>query len=152
MGRAAVQAVKGYTGVFPGRADQVQHARHAGARCLAGWAEADDTVLIVSELASNAVLHSASKGQFFTVRAEAHASYVWVEVEDLGGPWNLHTRDDTRPHGLDVVDALTGPDGWGVDGDEFGRVVWARLTLGGAGGERARADWAQQGRPGARPG
>ena len=36
---------------------------------------------------------------------------------------------DDRPHGLTVVEALTGPAGWGVEvtGDG-GRVVWAVLT------------------------
>ena len=39
-------------------------------------------------------------------------------------------RRDGRPHGLDVVEALTGPDGWGVEITTGGRrVVWARLDL-----------------------
>jgi len=85
-------------------------------------------LLIVSELAANAVLHSAS-ARFFTVRAELHGSYLWLEVEDCGGSRHPRPHDDARPHGLDVVAALTGPDGWGVDGDASGRVVWARLKL-----------------------
>jgi anti-sigma regulatory factor (Ser/Thr protein kinase) len=107
----------------------VQDARRAVARHLAGCPVLDDLVLIVSELASNAILHSASRGEFFTVRAELHADYVWVEAEDLGGPWRSRQHDD-RPHGLDVVEALTGPDGWGTESaGDGGRVVWARLDL-----------------------
>jgi anti-sigma regulatory factor (Ser/Thr protein kinase) len=118
-----------FTATCPGRPDQVRHARRAVARHLAGCAVADDAVLIVSELTSNAVLHSASRGEFFTVRAELHADYVWVEAEDLGGPWRCQPADD-RPHGLDVVQALAGPDGWGVETtSDGGRVVWARLDL-----------------------
>ena len=118
-----------FTAVYPGRPDQVRHARQAVARHLAGCPAADDAVLIVSELASNAVLHSASRGEFFTVRAELHADYVWVETEDLGGPWRCRQADD-RPHGLDVLDALAGPDNWGVESTgDGGRVVWARLDL-----------------------
>ena len=75
------------------------------------------------------VRHSASAGEFFTVRCERHASYVWVEVEDLGGPWQRKPPGD-RPHGLDIISALAGPGNWGTettgDGD---RVVWARLDL-----------------------
>jgi len=127
--RAAAQAATAYTGVFPGTADQVSRARREVARHLAGHPVTDDAVLVVSELAANAVLHSDSKGQFYTVSAEVHATYVWVEVEDLGGPWNLRPRDAARPHGLDVVEALAGPDNWGVDGDQAGRVVWCRLEL-----------------------
>ncbi len=117
--------------MFAGRPDQVRRARHQVARYLSGHPSADDAILIMSELASNAVLHSGSKTGFFTTRVEVFPDYVWVEVEDLGGPWNLHPRDATRPHGLDVLEALTGPDGWGVDGDTGGRVVWARLELDG---------------------
>jgi hypothetical protein len=50
-----------------------------------------------------------------------------VEVEDMGGPWRTRKEDD-RPHGLDIVEALTGPDGWGPErtpGDTL--VVWAAL-------------------------
>ena len=118
-----------YTGIYPGRADQVSHVRRAVTRHLAGCPAADDAVLVVSELASNAVVHSASQGQFFTVRAERFPDYVWVEAEDLGGPWRCRQRDG-RPHGLDVVEALTGPDGWGIETTTGGcRVVWARLDL-----------------------
>src|ERR1035437_2570245 len=126
-----------FTATYPGRPDQVQDARRAVARHLAGCPALDDLVLIVSELASNAVLHSASRGAFFTVRAELHADYVWVEAEDLGGPWRSRQHDD-RPHGLDVVEALTGPDGWGTEpAGDGGRVVWARLDLAAGGGGRA---------------
>lgn len=118
-----------FTVTYPGRADQVHHARRALARHLAGCPAADDAVLIVSEIVSNAIVHSASRGKFFTVRAELHPDHVRIEAEDLGGPWRRR-RDDGRPHGLDVVEALTGPDGWGIEttGDG-GRVVWARLDL-----------------------
>jgi hypothetical protein len=50
-------------------------------------------------------------------------------VEDRGGHWNLKPRDAGRPHGLDVLEALAGPDNWGADGNEAGRVVWCRLDL-----------------------
>ena len=59
-----------YTGIYPGRADQVSQVRRAVIRHLAGCPAADDAVLVVSELVSNAVVHSASQGQFFTVRAD----------------------------------------------------------------------------------
>jgi hypothetical protein len=96
---------------------------------MAGCPAADDMTLIVSELASNAVVHSASRGQFFTVRAELDLGHVRVEVEDLGGSWRGR-HSDGRPHGLDVVEAFTGPDGWGVEtAVDGGRVVWARLDL-----------------------
>ncbi len=113
---------------YHGRPDQVSQVRHEVARHLNGCPVKDDALLIVSELATNAVLHSESAGAFFTVRAERHASYLWLEVEDLGGEWHCRTTED-RPHGLDIVNTLAGADNWGVetvsDGD---RVVWVRLA------------------------
>ena len=118
-----------YTGIYPGRADQLHHVRRAVTRHLAGCPAAADAILVLSELAANAILHSASCGQFFTVRAELFPDYVRVEAEDLGGPWR-RGQPDGRPHGLDLVEALTGPDGWGVETTtDGGRIVWARLDL-----------------------
>ena len=127
--RTAPVTTARYVGIYPGRAEQVSLVRRAVARHLTGCPVADDMVLIVSELASNAVVHSASRGQFFTVRAEIHPDHAWAEVEDLGGSWRGR-HSDGRPHGLDVVEAFTGPDGWGVEKiADGGRVVWARLNL-----------------------
>jgi hypothetical protein len=89
----------------------------------------DDAILIASELAANAVTHSASADAFFTIRAETYPAYVWIECQDLGGPWHCKPSDD-RPHGLDLIEALAGPNNWGTeitsDGD---RIVWTRLDL-----------------------
>jgi hypothetical protein len=118
-----------YQRTFHGRADQVSQVRADITRHLGDCSAAADTVLIASELGTNAVVHSASSGEFFTVRCERYPGYVWVEVEDLGGPWHPRWPGD-RPHGLDIVAALTGPGNWGTetasDGD---RIVWARLDL-----------------------
>jgi hypothetical protein len=126
---AAAPMVTRYQRTFHGRADQVSQVRADITRYLGDCPAAADTVLIASELGTNAVVHSASDGEFFTVRCERHAGYVWIEVEDLGGPWHPGWPRD-RPHGLDIVAALTGPDNWGTettgDGD---RIVWARLDL-----------------------
>ena len=118
-----------HTGIYPGRADQVRHVRCAVASYLAGCPATDNAVLIASELASNAILHSRSRTEYFTVRAELHPDHVRIEAEDLGGPWRRRQPDE-RPHGLDLVEALTGPDGWGAQTTtDGGRIVWARLDL-----------------------
>jgi anti-sigma regulatory factor (Ser/Thr protein kinase) len=118
-----------WAGTFAGTPRQVAYARHAVKGILAGCPRADDAALIVSELAANAILHSHSKDQSFTVRAEIHSGYLRIEVEDLGGSWNAKPGGPGRPHGLEVIEALTGPDNWGVEGDQAGRVVWCRLEL-----------------------
>ena len=125
---STAHATTGYTGVFSGRPDQVSRARHAVTRHLAGHPAADNAALIVSELAANAVLHSLSAGQFFTVRAQLSEASLRLEVEDLSGPWNPQSPDPDRPHGLDIIAALAGPGNWGTKGDSISRITWATLT------------------------
>ena len=121
----ATTTARAYEHVFPGEPEQVAHARHDVARYLDGHPLTDDAVLIVSELATNAIRHSGSYGQSFTVRAELFAGYLWLEVEDLAGrEWERKPGDGT--HGLDMVTALSGE--WDVEETGDGtRVVWARL-------------------------
>jgi hypothetical protein len=129
MSTAAAETATRYQRTFHGRPDQVSQVRRDIAQHTAGSPVTADAVLIASELAANAIVHSASRGEFFTVRCERHPGYVRVEAEDLGGPW-LRQQPDDRPHGLDIISALAGPDNWGTDTTSDGdRIVWARLDL-----------------------
>ncbi len=122
-----------HTATYPGRANQVHRVRRAVANHLTGCAAAADAIVIASELAANAILHSRSRAGHFTVCIELHPDHVRIEAEDFGGPWRRR-QPDGRPHGLDVVEALTGPDGWGTETTAAGgRIVWARLDLDAAG-------------------
>lgn len=126
-GPAAGTATR-YTGTFHGRAEEVARVRRQVADYLGDCSARDDMVLIADELAANGVLHTRSRGQFFRVRCELSDRSARIEVEDMGGPWRTRKSDD-RPHGLDIVEALAGKDGWGTEttADET-RVVWARLA------------------------
>ena len=118
-----------HTAAYPGRTDQLHRVRRAVASHLAGCVAVTDAVLVASELAANAILHSRSRAGHFTVRTELHPDHVRIEAEDFGGPWR-RKQPDGRPHGLDVVEGLTGPDGWGAEIiTGGGRIVWARLDL-----------------------
>jgi len=87
----------------------------------------DNAKVVASELAANAVLHSASRGASFTVRCKIGSGDVRIEVEDQGGPWRPRRPDD-RPHGLDLIEALAGSGNWGSEPTGDGhRIVWARL-------------------------
>jgi serine/threonine-protein kinase RsbW len=113
-----------------GERAQVRAARRFVADLLGGtWPDLDEVVLLASELAANAVLHSASgrPGGKFTVRAGvAPGDYLWLEVEDEGGQWTAAGGDGERGHGLDIVAAVA--DDWGRDGGPVtGWVVWARI-------------------------
>jgi hypothetical protein len=115
----------------PGEGGQARLVRAALALLLDGCPRADDVLLITSELAANAGVHSksATPGGQFIVRVEVYCgNYVWIEVEDQGGPWTPGEVHDGYVHGLDLLDALVGAGNWGIDGDaEHGRIVWARL-------------------------
>ena len=125
---AAAAGTRGHTGTYPAEPGQVRIARAALAGWLEGWRRVDEAVLIASEFATNAVLHSASRhGGSFTLRAEVGRVRVRIEVEDVGGPWRDGPRNDGRPPGFDVVAAVAGAGNWGIDGDARGRVAWARL-------------------------
>jgi len=113
---------------YPGTPQKVSAARAELRSLLAGCPMVDAVLVCVSELASNAVLHSHSRltGGAFTVRGKiSPGNYAWIEVEDDGGSWSPAAYDPERGHGLDIIRALA--DDWGIDGDHTGRTVWARF-------------------------
>ena len=129
MSSAAARAATRYQRTFHGRADQVAQVRYDIAAHLNGCPAADDAILIVSEIVTNAIMHSNSNGESFTVRCETFRDYVRIECEDLGGPWHC-PRPHDRPHGLDIIQALAGPGNWGTETTSSGRrIVCARLDL-----------------------
>lgn len=120
-------AARRYHQVFPGQPDQVSRVRHAVGQQVRDTPVADDVILIVSELASNAVLHSNSRDEIFAVTCQVYPRCVRIEVADLGGQWHDPGPDD-RPHGLEIVKALATR--WGIRPGTAGiRVVWARVEF-----------------------
>jgi two-component sensor histidine kinase len=127
---AATMVAARYQGTYPGIPKQAGRARHVVTAMLGGCPVADDCILIVSELCSNAILHSASRDGMFVVRVDVRpGDQVRIEVEDSGGRWIAGTPNGVRGRGLDIVAALTGPGNWGVNGDAGGRTVWARISM-----------------------
>jgi anti-sigma regulatory factor (Ser/Thr protein kinase) len=110
--------------VFPGTPDQVAAVRRFVRAQLGAHPALDDSVLVASELAANAIAHTASglTGGAFVVRiASLSPEHVAVLVVDGGAdtePRALETGVDSESgRGLDVVKGLatafwtTGPDG-----------------------------------------
>jgi anti-sigma regulatory factor (Ser/Thr protein kinase) len=113
---------------YRGTIDQAQHVRADLAKVAAGCPVSDDLVLLVSELSTNAILHSRSghPDRTFTVRVTLYpGDYAWGEVVDQGGAW---AADDEHGRGLAIVAAVAGDGNWGIDGDAASRAAWFRLN------------------------
>ena len=126
---------------FSGHAEQVAAARRFVASAIHGSGPARDVSrLLVSEAATNAVLHSASgDGGSFSVAYLISDHLLRVEVHDGGGPSGprrrVHHLESMTGRGLELFDALS--DRWGVDGSPDGWTVWFELDLA---AEEARSD------------
>ncbi|HZD69559.1 MAG TPA: ATP-binding protein [Actinomycetes bacterium] len=143
--------------LFWGRPAQVRTARRFVVAGLAGCPVAVDrdvVALLVSELVTNAVVHSASGWEDGTLLVgyqltrdglDPERLCLRVEVRDLGGPGHprrcQHALESSGARGLEVVEALASR--WGVGRHPRGRVVWFELELalvdrdGGAWSDRA---------------
>ena len=115
---------RGFLSSYAGVPAEVACVRHEVWSYLADSPVADDVALVVSELASNAIMHSNSAGGIFTVRVDRRDDHIYIEVQDDGGPW-VRLIDESRLHGLDIL-TLLAPH-WGVMGTDTCRVVWARV-------------------------
>ena len=115
---------------YPGTISQPQHVRADLAKIASECPAADDVILLASELATNAILHSRSghPDRVFTVRATLYpGDYAWVEIIDQGGAWTADALDNEHGRGLAIVAAVAGEGNWGIDGDAACRVAWFRL-------------------------
>jgi serine/threonine-protein kinase RsbW len=106
---------------FPASPDQVREARRFLAGVMGDQPATADAVLCLSELVSNAILHSDSRrpGGTFTVRAIMRMGRLRAEVEDGGGRWRPRLRRCCQHgRGLTIVGALAGA--WDVIGSDRG--------------------------------
>jgi anti-sigma regulatory factor (Ser/Thr protein kinase) len=117
----------------PGRPERVAEVRRLVRRALGDASPlAETAVLLASELATNAVLHSASgqPGGSATVLITEIGGGVRVEVADRGSDLCAPVvRGDiyaSEGHGLFLVQSLA--DQWGYVRDETGTTVWFWLS------------------------
>ncbi|TLP66525.1 ATP-binding protein [Microbispora triticiradicis] len=116
---------------LPGEPESVSAARAFATGCLpAGCPRADDVALVVSELATNAVLHSRSgdDGGTFVVLIDVEPGAVAVAVADAGPalvPGMRPEGEDEHGRGLALVADLA--DAYEVTTTETGRTAWVRL-------------------------
>jgi len=115
---------------FPGRADQIARARDFTRRAIEPCPVLDEAVLLVSELATNALEHTATGngGRFQVTVCRADTSLV-IGVSDNGSnktpqPGLLDPQSENG-RGLGLVELIA--DRWGHCGGRTGRTVWFEL-------------------------
>ena len=115
---------------LPATASQVAESRRFVASLISDPTLAANAVLCLSEVATNAVIHSNSRrvGGRFTVSAQRTGDgHLRIEVEDQGGRWMERAKPDGQQHlGLMVVRRLASA--WGIESDGcHHRMVWFEL-------------------------
>jgi len=113
--------------VFLGSHHEVRNVREFVAQSVDGSPVVDDVILLTSEVAANAVVHTASgKGGTFTVVVQPGDRVVRVEVHDGGSEASPKVRSADElagsGRGLGLVEGLATR--WGHLGNRNGRVVW----------------------------
>jgi serine/threonine-protein kinase RsbW len=115
---------------FPGRADQIARAREFTKRVLGPCPMIDEAVLLVSELATNALEHtSTGDGGQFRVTICRNGISLLIGVSDNGSakipePGPLDPESETG-RGLGLVELIA--ERWGYCGDQHGLTVWFEL-------------------------
>ncbi|HUB40439.1 MAG TPA: ATP-binding protein [Streptosporangiaceae bacterium] len=124
--------------VLPGTPESASAARQMARQLLGDGHPAVETVqLVVSELVTNAIVHSKSgtPGGTVTVALCPGSGGVLVQVRDDGGPSEPRISREAayagheaeQGYGLLLVDALA--DRWGTISSPDGRITWCRIGV-----------------------
>jgi anti-sigma regulatory factor (Ser/Thr protein kinase) len=136
---------------LPARVEFVSRARKLACGRLHHWGIDGDThdtaMLVVSELVTNAVVHT--EGRLVACELFKGAEHLRITVQDQGsastGPHVCHPVDEERGRGLLLVEAVSSAWGAHVSRIGQGRVVWAELPHGANLPQRARWPHALEG-------
>ncbi|MCX5415392.1 anti-sigma regulatory factor [Streptomyces sp. NBC_00059] len=122
-----------YCFALPAHPESVAGARRLTRERLADWRVSGDAydaaVLIVSELVTNAVVHTASYRVVCELRFDADRLRISVQDQghQPGGPRMSPTADGEHGRGLLLVDSMSAAWGSLDAGNGSGRIVWAEL-------------------------
>jgi len=89
----------------------------------------DAAVLMMSELATTAIVHAASG---FEVSIDRSADWLRINVTDMGGGEpELQSPSSTDPHGRGLQIVKKFSDEWGMidNEDHSGKTVWCAIRL-----------------------
>jgi anti-sigma regulatory factor (Ser/Thr protein kinase) len=115
----------GRSRIFPAEPESVRSAREFVRGAIADSQNAADAVLLVSELATNAIIHAKSS---FAIDVKLQANIVRVEVVDESPI--LPVLADTPPlgsrgRGLGIVNTLARA--WGTEARGQGKAIWFEI-------------------------
>jgi DNA-binding NarL/FixJ family response regulator len=118
------------TAAFDADVSTVPRAREFVRRTLRQWdvAAADEAMLVVTELAANAVLHAGSS---YEVRLSSSPGLLRIEVSDHDpGTPEPQPFSDTAESGRGIVLVSAIATSWGIETEgPAGKVTWAELSL-----------------------
>jgi anti-sigma regulatory factor (Ser/Thr protein kinase) len=125
-GRSSVELMASFPSErsAPGRARRMLVAALEQAGC--GQTLVQDAALIVTEMATNVVLHVGSP---FSISARLQDETLHIAVRDAGPLAAMGDRVSItrRGHGLGFIDTMSAR--WGAEAAPDGKVVWAELRL-----------------------
>jgi hypothetical protein len=111
-----------------GRARRWARSRLVGSGIGPDEPVAETLILLISELVTNAVVHTGCPAVLRMLFPVAPASPVRVEVADSSeappAPRHAH-RDETGGRGLELVDGLA--DRWGWQPEGAGKQIWCEV-------------------------
>lgn len=129
-GTAAERRFRFELAAHPG---SVARARHLTRTRLAGWAVCEDTcdtaVLVVSELVTNAIVHTA--GEHVVCELHDEDGFIRIAVRDEGwAPGQSHpaTQRPEEEHGRGLLLVAALCRAWGAQDAGPGLLVWAELA------------------------
>ncbi|MGI5437784.1 ATP-binding protein [Streptomyces shenzhenensis] len=142
---------------FPGDPQELRAARSWTRAALAGHPHSDDAAVIVTELGTNALMHTASgdTAGTFHVTLTVSELTIAIAVTDAGDAKDIPevrhpSPNATHGRGLGMVAALA--DNVVVQGDNSGRTVTAELRIPASRSSRAvTAELSAATHPGDRP-
>lgn len=109
-------------------------ARRRTARLVSEWGHpglAGDAALLLSELATNALLHGYVPGRLFRAELALTRTVIRIAVSDARGESLPRPRTATpgekSGRGLLIVEMLAAR--WGVEAPSVGKTVWCELDL-----------------------
>ena len=97
---------------------------------LGAQAAADDAELLISELATNALLHARSPFTIEVTRRQDRVRLCIVDGSPIAPKIRSFADDATTGRGLQLVQTLSAA--WGVEPRRPGKTVWVELLLAGS--------------------